>query len=211
MVFRDRAQAGQRLADLLRGAVKPSETVIFALPRGGVIVAAEVAKKINVPLDLIITRKIGHPRQPEYAVAAVSKNVVLVDNLAEIEALDPGWFKEEIARQRKEISRREKKYGAGAPPLSSTGKNALLIDDGIATGLTMRAAIEELRTHKPATISVAVPVAPADTISKLKKSVDEVVVLYVPSGYFGAIGSYYRSFPQVADEEVIAALQKFHA
>lgn len=207
MHFKDRQDAGKQLAHALR-SYKDKDAVIFALPRGGVVIGGEIAKFLNAPLDLIIPRKIGHPDNPEYAIAAVGESGDVVQSGDSFGHIDQEWFKKEVNNQLEEIKRRRKLYLGKKLPLDLKGKIAIIVDDGLATGLTMKVAIKELRRRKPKEVVVAVPVAPADTVKEIGKLVDDVVVLYVPSGFFGAIGSYYQDFDQVSDEEVIALLNR---
>lgn len=205
MRFIDRAYVGQQLADKLK-RYKNEDCIVYALPRGGVIPAAIVARRIQAPLDLVIARKVGHPYHPEYAVAAVTDSGVIVGSREELDILDEKWLTIEINRQQQEARRRRKMYLQNRPSLSSKDKVAIIVDDGIATGLTMKAAIKELRQQRPAKIIVAIPVSPKDVVDELKKDVDEVVGLIIPDQFAGAVGAYYQSFDQVSDREVIKLL-----
>ncbi len=207
MLFKDRADAGKKLAAVLKKYEGP-ETIVYALPRGGVVVGAEVANALHVPLDLVVTRKIGQPLNPEYAIAAVSENGKLVVNQNEVSQIDTSWFKEKIARQIAEAKRRRKKYSSH-DFLSPAGKIAILVDDGIATGLTMLAAIKELRSYAPKKLVVAVPVSPTDSTAIIRKQVDEFVCLHIDPEYLGAVASYYSTFPQVEDEEVVEIMKNY--
>lgn len=206
MHFKNREQAGRLLAEALK-QYKGQDVVVFALPRGGVVLGAIVTKKLGAEFDLLIPRKIGHPYNPEYAIAAVAENGDTVRNEQELAHVDPEWFKEAVAEQRAEAKRRRKLYLGGKKPIPASEKNCIIVDDGLATGLTMKAAIKELRRQKPKGIIVAVPVAPEDTVKELSKLADDLVVLYIPAGLFSAVGSYYQDFPQVSDEEVISLIQ----
>lgn len=201
MQFRDRQEAGRLLAEKLKH-YQGKDVVVYALPRGGVITGIEVARVLHAPLDLLIPRKIGHPYNPEYAIAAVTETGEVVKNEAEVAKVDSAWFAEEVVRQREEAQRRRERYLHDRAPLDVTEKIAIVVDDGIATGLTTRAALDELRKRSPAKIVVATPVAPPSTVDELREHVDEVVIVHVPDYFFGAIGSYYQSFDQVNDEEV---------
>jgi predicted phosphoribosyltransferase len=173
-----------------------------------VVIAAEVAGHLHAPLDVSIPRKVGHPFNPEYAIAAVTENGGMAANQEEITEVDPAWFEEEVTKQRQEAKRRRELYLKGRPPVSVKGKTAIIVDDGIATGLTMKAAIHDVQQRKPAKIIVAVPVAPKETVEALKKEVDEVICLIVPEIFLGAIGAYYEDFPQVPDDEVISLMRR---
>ncbi len=201
MIFKDRVDAGRRLAEALL-SYRGQDAVVYALPRGGVVLGAEIAKVLNAPLDLVIVRKVGHPYSPEYAIAAVAEDGHLTVNRAEVDTVDKQWFNESVRIEQQEAQRRRKLYAGGLPPVAATDKVAIIVDDGLATGLTMFAAIEEVRHFRPARIVVAVPVAPPQTVQQLKTKVDDVVALHVTPD-FGAIGYFYARFDQVSDEEVI--------
>ena len=211
MSFVDRTEAGRRLADAL-GGYDGKETVVLALPRGGVPVAAEVAARIGAPLDLLIVRKIGVPYQPELAMGAVvdGASPVVVRNEDVIRGADITQAEFDRVRDRElaEIERRRELYLAGRKPVEVAGRTVIVVDDGIATGATVRAAIRGLRRRKPAEIVLAVPVAPPDTVAMLENEADRVVCLEQPS-FFQAIGLHYRDFRQVSDEEVIATLAMY--
>jgi len=207
MRFVNRKEAGQLLAAALQ-RYKGSDVVVYALPRGGVVLGAEVAKALHAPLDLVVARKIGHPMNPEYAVCAVSESGYLECNPEERAAMDPAWLERAIAAGREEAQRRRKRYLDDRQPISATGKTAILVDDGIATGLTMFAAIDEIKAQHPKQIIVAVPVIPPETNQRLEQMVDAVVALEVPALFLGAVGAYYEVFTQVSDEEVIRQLQQ---
>jgi predicted phosphoribosyltransferase len=201
VIFRDRVDAGRKLAQAL-SRYRQQDVVIYALPPGGVVLGAEIARSLDAPLDLIIVRKIGHPFSPEYAIAAVAEDGHTVVNEAEVVTVDKEWFEENVEIERQEARRRRVLYTRGRAPVFTTGKVAIIVDDGLATGLTMFGAIQEIRHSNPRKIVVAVPVGPPQTVQELKKIVDDVVVLYVTAN-FGAIGSYYSRFDQVSDDEVI--------
>ena len=196
--FKDRGEAGRQLAAALvrLGLVDP---LVLALPRGGVPVAAEVARVLHAPLDLLIVRKIGAPGQPELAVAAMAEGdpptLVVDERTSQVTGADEAYIEREARAQRAEIERRRKAYRRGHARLGVAGKSVLVVDDGIATGSTVRAA----------RLVLAVPVAPADTLSELSPLVDDVVCLSQPA-FFRSIGTYYADFHQVDDEEVIALL-----
>ena len=206
MRYQDRQDAGRRLAEALLGYARP-DVVVLALPRGGVILGAEVASRLGVPLDLVIPRKVGHPSYPEYGIAAVAEAGEVVANEEEVARVDPAWFERAVAHERVEAARRRRHYLGGRDPLDLGGKTAILVDDGIATGLTMEAAVRDAHARGAARVVVAVPVAPADAVVRLRRQADEVVALQAPVDYAGAVGAYYREFRQVTDDEVIAALQ----
>jgi putative phosphoribosyl transferase len=208
MAFIDRCDAGRQLAALLDSfAGQPG--IVYALPRGGVVVAAEVAKRLKYPLDLLLVRKIGHPYHPEYAVGAISESGHLVKSPREAALLtDQAWLDEECKRQLAEIARQRTLYLKGRKSASAKGKIAIIVDDGIATGLTMEAAVAELKSQRPSKLIVAVPVAPADRVRSFEKLADQVVTILAPGNdrFFGAVGAYYKDFAQTEDAEVLALL-----
>lgn len=206
MYFKDRQDAGARLAEALK-QYAGKDLIIYALPRGGVVLGAILSKQLKAPLDLLIVRKIGHSHNPEYAVAAVGENGDLVKNKEEVSQIDSDWLKQEIFKQRAEAKRRRELYLAGKQPIKANGKICIIVDDGLATGLTMKVAIKQLKRQKPKAVIVAVPVAPESVVKELLGLVSDVVVLHTPAG-FGAIGSYYQDFEQVSDEEVISILKE---
>lgn len=206
LTFLDRTEAGRNLANLLKSYQK-QDVVIYALPRGGVVLGAEVAKALQAPLDLVIPRKIGHPYNPEYAICAVTETGPLVCNKAEVVEVDKKWLKQAIHTERQEAKRRQALYLAGRPMIPVEGKIAIIVDDGIATGLTIRAAIGDVKKRKPAKIVIAVPIIPKDTAELLKQEIDKVVALDTPEYFLGAVGAYYENFPQVTDQEVMKLMR----
>lgn len=206
MRFRDRTEAGRLLADAL-AKYQGKEGIIYPLPRGGIVLGVEIARALNMPLDLIIPRKIGHPYSPEYAICAVTESGEPICNEDEIARIDQDWLRARIKEERNEARRRRELYLGEKKPLDAAGKTAILVDDGIATGLTMRAAINDARQRRPAHIVMAVPVSPADTAERLGQEVEEVVALDIPVFYLGAVGAYYDDFTQVTDDDVIELLQ----
>lgn len=207
MRFKDRVDAGRRLAQALIAYQNNKAAIVLALPRGGVVLGVEVAKVLGLPLDLVIPRKVGHPMQPEYAIAAVAESGQLATNPGEVERVDPDWFRQAVERERREASRRRELYLGGRAMPALAGKTAIIVDDGIATGLTMFAAIRDVRHAGAARIVVAVPAAPAETVARLQREVDEVVTLDNDEYYLGAVGAYYDDFQQVTDTEVIELLK----
>jgi predicted phosphoribosyltransferase len=208
--FKDRIEAGRKLAEAL-DTYKGKEVVVYALPRGGVPIGVEVASYLEAPLDLVITRKIGHPYSPEYAVAAVSEEGEVLYNEREKRNLEPAWFEAQIKEKREEARRRRRLYLGDRKPVPVEGKIAIVVDDGIATGLTLRVSILAVKNRRPAKLVVGVPVAPPDTVERLKKEVDEVVVVHLPDYFLGAIGAYYDDFSQVSDDEVIQLMEGVQA
>lgn len=207
MRFRDRREAGQKLAQTL-AKYRGREGIIYPLPRGGVMLGVEIARALGMPLDLVIPRKIGHPYNPEYAICAVTEHGAPICNEREVAQVDPEWFRQRVEAERREARRRRELYLAGRAPLPAEGKIAIVVDDGIATGLTMRAAIQDVKQRRPARVIVAIPVAPKDTADRLAREVDEVAALDVSDFYLGAVGAYYDDFPQLTDDEVILLLRE---
>ncbi len=206
--LKDRVEAGQRLSRLL-DHYKGKNVVVYALPRGGVVLGAQIAKRLNAPLDLIITRKIGHPYNPEYAIGATAENGHAVFSKTDILEIDPKWYQEESERQKEEAKRRRELYLGGRRPKSCTGKVAILVDDGIATGLTMKAAIKELQIHyRPEKIIVAVGVTSREMAEELEKMGVEVVSVVTDKDFRGSTGAYYRDFSPVEDMEVIRIMKE---
>jgi putative phosphoribosyl transferase len=203
MFFNDRSHAGRLLAEALM-KYSGKDTVVYALPRGGVVLGYEVSKMLGCPLDLVVTRKIGHPNNPEYAICAVSENAPPICNQLEISRLTEGWLDFQVSKQKGEIKRRKKTYPS--PNISPKGKTAIIIDDGIATGLTIKSAIEEIKSQKPKLLIVAVPVSPKDTAEEISSNVDHLVCLDIQEYYLGAVGAYYADFSQVTDSEVVELL-----
>ena len=206
MPFRDRSDAGRRLAEALQ-SYRAQRPIVFALPRGGVPVAAEVCAALDAPLDLIIARKIGVPIQPELAMGAVAEGGEPVRNedVIALVGVTDAEFAAVCERERREIGRRRRRYLGNRPAVEVAGRPAIVIDDGIATGATMRAALLAVRARKPQKVVLAVPVAPTSTLDALRADADEIVCLedHEP---FGAIGMFYRDFTQVTDDEVVRLL-----
>ena len=211
MPFKDRTDAGRQLARALAAYHDP-KPVILALPRGGVTVAAEVASAFAAPLDLILVRKIGVPQQPELAMGALVDGgaplIVRNEDVIALANVNESEFNAVCDSELAEIERRRRRYLGDRERVDVAGRTAIIIDDGIATGATVRAALRATRLRKPAKLVLAVPVAPTDTIAQLQAEADDVVCLEVYA-YFGAIGLYYADFQQVSDQMVIDALSRF--
>lgn len=203
MLFEDRRDAGRELANRLAGYAARGDVIVLALPRGGVPVAFEVAQALRVPLDVFVVRKLGAPGQEELALGAIASGGIRVLNDEAIEAL--GVPEQTInaiaARELGELERRERQYRGNRTPIDVAERVAILVDDGLATGSTMRAAALALRQLRPAKIIVAVPVASAITCERLRSDVDEVLCVNTPDNFF-AVGQWYRDFAQTTDEEV---------
>lgn len=202
MRFKDRKEAGEKLAQVLE-KYRGKNAVIYALPRGGVVLGAVIAQQLHLPLDLVIVRKIGHPQNPEYAICAVSEKGSLLCNHRNLYEINQDWLSNEICKEQGEAQRRHRVYLDEKEPIPAAGKVAILVDDGIATGLSMQAAIEEIKNQNPKEIVVAVPIMPRDTAEKLGIPANTVIALDKPQEFLGSVGDYYDHFPQVSDEEVI--------
>jgi predicted phosphoribosyltransferase len=207
--FDNREDAGRALAGALREYGGRSDVVVLGLPRGGVPVAAEVARALGAPLDVFVVRKIGAPTQPELAMGAVSTGGVVVVNEEIVRelAVSREEFDEVAAREKREVGRREQSYRGNRPAPDLSGKVVILVDDGLATGATMRAAVEAVRRQGPSRVIVAVPVAALDTCEQMRREADEVVCGETPEPFL-AVGLWYRDFSQTSDEEVRDLLER---
>ena len=212
-MFADRIDAGQRLGMSLRQSIDRQcagdETVVLALPRGGVPVAYQVAKALGSSLDVFVVRKLGAPQQRELAMGAIASGGVRVINEDVVRALQitPEQIAETAERESRELERREQAYRGERPRLDVKGKCVLLVDDGVATGYTMRAAVASLRQREPKRIIIAVPVAAQETCEDLKRHADAVICLMTPYD-FAAVGQWYRHFDQTSDDEVRLLLER---
>ena len=208
MVYRDRTDAGTRLAELL-GHLRDQDAAVLALPRGGVVVGYEIAVALGAPLDVVVARKLGAPNQPEFGFGAVAAGDVRVLDAHSVRML--GLSAEQIdhiaAREMAEMGRREALYRSGRDPLVVEGRTVILVDDGLATGVTARAAVRAIRVRQPRRVVLAVPVAPPDTVRAFAAEVDEIVCPEQPR-FFQAVGKWYANFAQTADGEVAELLER---
>jgi len=205
MRFRERADAGEQLGEALVGRV-PSPAVVLAIPRGGVLVAAPVARALEAPLDVVVPKKLGAPGNPELGLGAVAPGVrVLDERLIRKLGVDDAYLDAEITREESEIARRTAAYRGGRAGADLTGKTAVIVDDGVATGGTALAAIEWARKNGAARVTFAAPVAPPDTADRIAAVCDDALFLLTPSVFF-AVGEWYDTFEQVSDDEVRSAL-----
>jgi putative phosphoribosyl transferase len=206
--FQDRKAAGEALAKAV-ARKRLADPVVLALPRGGVPVAVEVARALKAPLDLVLVRKIGVPEQPELAAAAVvdggDPEIVINDDVVELAGVTPAYIREQAKAELEEIERRRALYLAGRPRVPLEGRTLVVVDDGIATGASIRAALKALKRKKPKMLVLAVPVASTDTVAALRREVDAVICLETPEPFY-AIGMHYRDFHQVPDGEVVRLL-----
>jgi len=208
MQFRDRREAGQLLAEALADLRGAKDVIVLGIPRGGVVVAHEVAAALKAPLDVYITRKIGAPYNPELAIGAVASDGTLVlddDLIARVGAPD-AYVQSETERQRQEIERRMLAYRGDRPAPQLEGRTVILVDDGVATGATVLASLRAIRQQKPKELIAAIPVGPADTLGELEKEADRVVCLHHPE-VFWAVGAFYAIFDQTSDVEVVRLLK----
>lgn len=211
MPFRDRRDAGRQLAGAL-DRLRDEAPVVLGLPRGGVPVADEVAQALGAPLDVILVRKLGVPRQPELAMGAIGEDGVRVVNELVIESalVEPDDLAAVEQRERRELEARADRYRRGRPRVDLEGRLALIVDDGVATGSTARAAIAVARAHGAREVVLAIPVAPPRTCRDLAQEADEVVCLEQPEGFM-AVGQFYDDFSQTGDDEVVACLDRLRA
>lgn len=212
MNYANRQHAGQIMADLMSQYTKQPDTIILALPRGGVPVAYEIAKKLALPMDIFIVRKLGIPEHAELAMGAIASGgaIVLNEELINSLHINTATINKVLQAEEQELARREMVYRGNKPYPELTGKTVILVDDGIATGYTMRAAVASLQQKKPATIIVAVPVAARETCHGMACLVNELICPLQPANFY-AVGLWYDDFSQTSDEEVIQLLHRLHA
>jgi predicted phosphoribosyltransferase len=203
MIFRNRKEAGSILAGKLIKYVK-ANTVILAIPRGGVPVAYEIAQSYGIPLELILIKKIGHPANKEYAIGAASLSHYFIKDH---ESIDPEYIMEELERIRHKMKALYSKFKGNQQPVQLKDKIVIIVDDGIATGNTMIATIQVVKESKPEKIIVATPVASSTAVKGLKEIADDVIAVYIPPEFYG-VGAFYQDFEQVADEEVVDLINK---
>jgi putative phosphoribosyl transferase len=208
--FEDRVQAGRELAGAL-DHLKGQDVVVLAIPRGGVEVAAEIARAHGWPLDTVIPRKIGAPGNPELGLGAIAPGVrVLDERMVRTLGVTPDYLDREIAEQEEEIRRRAEAYRGGRPPMDVSGRVAVVVDDGVATGGTAAASLRWARSQGAARVVLAVPVAPREAVRRLSEESDEIVCLDTPEPFL-AVGQWYLSFPQTSDDQVVSLLDQARA
>ena len=207
--FADRREAGRVLATLLAKYRNDPSVVVLALPRGGVPVAFEIAEALDAPLDVFVVRKLGMPGHPEYAIGAIASGgvQVLSDDVVTLYGVPQAAIDAIVARERQELERRAREYRRGRPMIDPRNRTVILVDDGLATGASMRAAVRAVRAHQPTRLIVAVPVGAPQTCEELTDIADEVICVRMPHP-FSAVGLWYRDFSQTSDEEVRHFLQE---
>jgi predicted phosphoribosyltransferase len=208
-MFLNREDAGRQLGKELK-RLQLRDPLVLAIPRGGVVTGAAIAREIDAELDVVLAHKLRSPEHPELAFGAVGENgeIYLNHHIEEVTGVTHEYLEQERARQLAEINRRKERFRAVRPAASMEGRSVILTDDGIATGSTMLVAVEVVREHAPHEIIVAVPVAPPDRLEALRSRCDRVICLEAPTAFW-AVGQFYESFEQVEDEEVARALQEF--
>ncbi|MDR0493262.1 MAG: phosphoribosyltransferase [Nitrososphaerota archaeon] len=206
--FSDRVDAGKRLAAAL-AHFRGRDGVVLAIPRGGVVVGYQIADALNMPLDVIIPHKLGAPNNPKLAIGAITEDgtTVLDNNVINYLAINNQYIQEESKRQEEEIQRRLKMYRQDMPDRNVAGLHVIIVDDGVATGSTMKAALFSVKNKNAATTTIAIPVGSPTTIQELKQQVDCIICLYTPNS-FQAIGQFYNDFAQTSDQEVIILLKE---
>ena len=204
MIFANREEAGLMLADKLANYKNAANTIVLGVPRGGVPVADCVARQLNLPLDVILSKKIGHPSNKEFAIGAVTENLIFVEKGIDV---DDAYVQSEAQRIREQLASRNQLFRKNKPPLDFKNKTILLVDDGIATGNTLLILVEMMRKAGVSKIVIASPVVPADRVNVIANSCDEFIFLQAPD-YFEGVGAFYEDFTQVEDEEVVRILEK---
>jgi predicted phosphoribosyltransferase len=201
-IFEDRKEAGEKLADELE-SFKDKKVIVLGIPRGGIVIGYEIAKKLHAPLDIVVPRKLRAPNQPELAIGAITEdgNVILDSRLISSLNVPDYYIKQESQRQKEEITRRIQTYKGEQKIRELTGYHVIVVDDGIATGSTMKAALNSVRKRGAKFVILAVPVASSSSLQMLKKMADQTISLFTPKFFF-AIGQFYRNFEQTSDEEV---------
>lgn len=207
--FADREEAGKLLARSLEQYKNDPNAIVLALPRGGVVVGFEIARFLRIPLDILVVRKIGAPSNPEFAIGSIDDEgkTILNDSVIDYYNISKTYINETIEKETKEAQRRQRHYRGKRSPIDLKGKTVILVDDGIATGFSMRAAINSVKDRGAKKMIVAVPVAASDIVNKINEEVNEVICLIIPD-IFIAVGSFYNYFPQTTDEEVIDLLYR---
>ncbi|GAA0357020.1 phosphoribosyltransferase family protein [Alkalibacterium iburiense] len=208
MKFFDRSDAGEQLADVIE-LETTLNTVVLALPRGGIPLGLIIVDRFHVPFDVAMSKKIGHPSHSEYAIGAVSEEGEPILNTTEVTGLNNEWLENEVNAIRRKMESRRQQYSAYLEKIPIKNKTVVIVDDGIATGMTMKAAIQSAYSLEAKKVIVAVPVIPKDTYEELKQLADEVVAVEVPRAFLGAVGAYYRHFPQIEDDQVLELLENY--
>lgn len=208
-LFRDRTDAGRKLAAILPALDAQESVLVLGLPRGGVPVALELARVLRAPLDVFVVRKLGAPTQPELALGAIATGGIHVVNqeLIGFLGVEPDVLDQIIVREREELIKREQEYRGNLPPIQLEGATVVMVDDGLATGASMRAGLTALLDGHPARVIAAIPVAPPETLAAIRRMVDQVVCIATPDPFY-SVGAWYARFDQVSDDEVRACLRE---
>lgn len=211
MLFRDRKDGGKQLLPELLKYKEDPNAIVIGLPRGGVVTAAEIAEGLHLPLDVICPRKIGAPFEPELAIGAITETGegIFDERLISLFNVSQEYIDRTVAEEMAVAKRRLAMFRKGMPKLNLEGKTVIIVDDGLATGATMKAAIKSIQADGADRIVVAVPVSPPDTLAEISEVVDEAISLYTPAA-FHAVGQFYSNFTATEDEDVVAILQRFH-
>lgn len=205
-MFKDRVDAGQQLAAKLLYYSKKNP-IIFALPRGGVVLGHIIAKQLKCPLDVFVVKKISHPNQIEYAIGAVAENGQTLLNFSETSLLPAEWLKQSIQKNLTAARARRRLYSGNSPMLNPVGKTAIVVDDGVATGTTITLALQEIKKLKPRELICAVPVLPSETAHRLKSLVDKLIYIEIPEYFLSSVGAYYKNFEEIKDDQVLVYLK----
>ncbi|MBD3231524.1 phosphoribosyltransferase [Candidatus Dependentiae bacterium] len=211
-MFKNREEAAKELATKLKDYKNKSNTIIIGLPRGGIPIAAIISKEFNIPFDIVVTKKLKDPINSELAFGAITQDgtPILDYKIIQMYQIKQDYIQKEIKNEFQEIQRRLKKYRKNKPPLNVKNKIVIIVDDGIATGATMKAAIETIRKQSPSKIIIAIPVAPTEVIDELKNKVDKIICIKQSANFF-AVGQFYKQFPQLEDVEILKILKNFKA
>lgn len=206
--FFDRSDAGEQLADVIE-LETTMDTVVLALPRGGIPLGLIIADKFHLPFDVAMSKKIGHPSYSEYAIGAVSEEGEPILNTSEVTGINKEWLENEVKAIRHKMKRRRQQYSPFLEKVTIKNKTVIIVDDGIATGMTMKSAIQSAYFLDAKKVIVAVPIIPKDTYAELNQMADKVVAVEVPRVFLGAVGAYYRHFPQLEDDQVLELLESY--
>lgn len=207
-MYKNRIEAGHKLAEKL-SKYNYEDIVVCGLAHGGIITAAEVAKELNAPLDICVVRKIGHPQFPEYAIGAILENGHMFGNESELMSVDQKWLRQEKKKQRNEARRLKKLYLGNIKSKVMKNKTVIIVDDGVATGLSMKLCIEDIKSRSPKRIVVATPVISEGAAEKVQGEIDNLVTLYDPENFLGTVSAHYEEYEKAEDYEVVNMIKKY--